>query len=167
MNLETIATAPFTAGDEHRRLATLAGDWRGTAQTWLHPDNPPLEGAWEGRIALLLGGRFVRFEYGAHVGDKPHAGELVVAYETPEKFWRMSWIDSFHTSPGILLSTGVPGERAMRATASYYAGEGEPRWSWRTEIDDPEGDTLQIRMINILPDGLEAKAVTIDLQRTR
>ncbi len=45
--------------------------------------------------------------------------------------------------------------------------EGHPKWGWRTEIDDPDGDALAIRMINRTPDGQEAPSVFIDLTRAR
>jgi hypothetical protein len=167
MDLEHAATTPFDAGDEHRRLAALVGDWRGSARTWLDPTRPPSEAPWEGRIVLLLGGRYARHEYRSSVDGKPIAGELLIAYERGERLWRMTWIDSFHTSPAILVSTGVPGERAMRATGTYFAAEGHPRWGWRTELDDPEGDTLRVRMINIEPDGREDRAVELTLERAR
>jgi hypothetical protein len=166
MDLETIETASFVAGEEHRWLATLAGQWSGTARTWLDPTKPPLEAGWSGRIALVLGGRFARWEYRSSIDGKPIAGEMLIAHESGEKLWRLAWIDSFHTSPAILVSTGVAGaSRCIDATGHYFVGEGHPRWGWRTEIGDPVGDTLGVRMFNVMPEGKEELAIEITLRR--
>ena len=162
------ATAPFDGTPQHARLARLEGAWRGTARTTFDPSTPPEESPWTGRITLPLGGRFARFEYGSRVMDRPHAGELTIAYESGDRRWRTAWIDSFHTSPAILISDGeqdAPDAIVVRGT--YFAAEGHPRWGWITEIDDrgvSEG-RLVITMKNVTPDGQEMPALDIELGR--
>lgn len=82
----------------------------------------------------------------------------------------MSWIDSLHTNAGILVSVSAPiADESATATISafgtYFVGEGQPRWGWRTEIDDASDGALQIRMFNVKPDGEESVGVAIDLSR--
>jgi hypothetical protein len=171
MQLSAVATGPFTPTDVHARLARLAGRWKGTARTYADPSNPEAAevAPWEGTIEMLLGGRFLRFAYVSRAMGQPIAGELTVAYEKGDRLFRMSWIDSLHTSPAILVSESKPVPEGAVATISalgtYFAGEGQPRWGWRTELDDQTDGALRIRMLNIMPDGDESLGVDIELTR--
>jgi hypothetical protein len=169
IDLETENTAPYTPDEAHARLAKLVGDWTGNAKTWMDPDpsKPPVEAKWEGRIALVLGGRFARFTYRSSVDGKPFAGDLTLAYEAGEKLWRSAWIDSFHSGGGIIYSTGngAPNAKPVTMNAKYFAAEGHPHWGWRTEIHDGGASEFTIRMFNIMPDGEEMLGVEIVLKR--
>jgi hypothetical protein len=168
MDLRTVETAAFEKSPEQARLAHLEGSWEGTAKTFLDPAQPPEVEAWRGTMALVLGGRFLRFEYASRAMGKPIAGEMIVAYESGDRRWRTAWIDSFHTSPAILASEGEPGQSAaIRVRGSYFAGEGHPHWGWITEIDDARASegALRIVMKNVTPDGEEMPGLEIELAR--
>jgi hypothetical protein len=173
MELVTVATGPFSPTDAHARLARLAGRWKGTARTYADPENPEAAevAPWEGTIEMLLGGRFLRFTYASRAMGQPIAGELTIAYEKGDRVFRMSWIDSLHTSPAILVSESKPIAEGAAAPAmisglgSYFAGEGQPRWGWRTELDDQTDGALRLRMFNIQPGAEETIGVDIELTR--
>lgn len=171
MHLGALPTGPFVQTGQHLRLARLAGRWRGVARTYADPSNPNAAEAahLEGQIEMLLGGRFLRFTYVSQALGEPIAGELTVAYEKGDRVFRMSWIDSLHTSPGILVSEGKPvpeGTDAplISAVGTYFAGEG-PRWGWRTEVHDGSDEALLVRMFNIMPSGKELIGVEFELKR--
>lgn len=42
---------------------------------------------------------------------------------------------------------------------------GQPRWGWRTELDDQADGALRIRMFDVTPAGEESIGVEIDLAR--
>jgi len=95
---------------------------------------------------------------------------MTIAYEKGDRLFRMSWIDSLHTSAAILVSESKPvpeggGAAMISAFGTYFAGEGQPRWGWRTELDDQTDGVLRVRMFNIMPDGEESIGVEIDLAR--
>lgn len=165
VNLETEPTAPIEAGPEHQRLAKLAGSWRGSAKLYFEPGKLAGEAPWEGRIALLLGGRFARFEYRSSMEDKPTAGELLIGFEKSEKMWRTSWIDSGHTGTAILVSSGPQSTGAISVKGTWYPGGGNPPWGWRTDFDDARDGELALRMYNITPEGEESLGVDIVLRR--
>jgi hypothetical protein len=172
MDLSAVATGPFAPTDVHARLARMAGHWTGTAKTYADPNNPEAAevAPWNGTIEMLLSGRFLRFAYVSRAMGQPIAGELTIAYEKGDRLFRMSWIDSLHTSPAILVSESKPvpegGDAGtISAFGTYFAGEGQPRWGWRTELDDRTDSALRIRMFNVTPDGEESIGVEIDLTR--
>ncbi len=171
-DLATVATEPFAPTEIHARLARMAGRWTGNAKTYADPSNPAAAeiAPWEGAIEMLLGGRFLRFAYVSRALGQPIAGELTVAYEKGDRIFRMSWIDSLHTGGGILMSESKPvpeggGAAAISALGTFFAGEGQPRWGWRTELDDQTDGALKIRMFNIESGGEESLGVEIDLTR--
>ncbi len=162
--------SPYEPDAAHARLAKLVGKWRGGSKTIMGPDAPAVEGPWEGEVTALLGGRFVRFGYRGMVGDKPHTGELTVAYESAEKVWRMSWIDSFHTGTAILGMASEPGrdgDSEIGARGTWFAAEGHPHWGWRTVIDDAQPGAMILRMYVATPEGEEALGVEVLLERVR
>lgn len=164
---ECAPTKSYTPDQAHARLARLAGDWRGVARTWLEPGKPPQEARWEGRIAPVLDGRFVRFTYGSELQGTPFAGELLVAFESGEGLWRMTWVDSFHTGTAILVSVGEGGPAAQPVSVrgSYFAAPGHPHWGWRTELHDADAAQLVVRMFNVEPSGEESLGVELVLKR--
>lgn len=149
---------------EHQRMLQWCGEWKGTAQTYLEPGKP-LEAPWSGRIDALFGGRFVRFAYQSSLQDKPLEGELTIAFESAERVWRTSWMDTFHTGTGILVSEGPRSNGAVDLRGRYFAAEGHPHWGWRTQLVDEEPGALLIRMFNISPEGQEDLGVEVRLRR--
>ncbi len=159
---------PYEADAAHARLGRLLGAWRGNSKTIMGPDAPAVEGPWEGEVISLLGGRFVRFSYRGRVGDKPHAGELTVAWESGEKLWRMAWIDTFHTGTAILTMASDAARSAdseISCKGTWFAAEGHPHWGWRTVIDDAQPGAMALRMYVGTPDGQEALGVEVLLER--
>jgi hypothetical protein len=101
---------------------------------------------------------------------QPIAGELTIAYEKGDRLFRLSWIDSLHTGGAILVSESKPvadggAAAAIRAFGTYFVGEGQPRWGWRTELHDETDGGLRVRMFNVMPDGEESIGVDIELTR--
>lgn len=158
---------PFAGGTEHALLQRFVGAWAGRTGTWFDPDGDPTPGEWRLAGETLLGGRFVRLSYAGTVGDKPHAGEMLLAYEQGEKRYTVVWTDSFHNGSQVMVCHG-PSEWASQGArgdqfevlGSYPAGE--ERWGWRMRLRRL-GDQLTIAMLNIGPDGREFPAVDVKL----
>ncbi len=163
IDLESAPTMSLTRGNEHERMALLAGAWSGVARTWLEPGKPPLEEAFKGTAKLLLGGRFLRLAYTTSLNRTPIAGELTLGFERDEGRWATAWIDSFHTGSAILVSQGVPRESQISVFGEYYVKGVPQRWGWRTVIEDVGG--LVIRMYNVTPERQETPGVEIVLGR--
>lgn len=143
----------------HNKLAQLAGNWAGTTQTWFEPGVLADESAMKGQIKPVLDGRFMLHEYSGSINGKPFTGMALYGYDLGSGKFQTAWIDSFHMGTGIMLSQSGPGAETLDVTGSYIAGEeAAESWGWRTELAQPDENTLLIRAYNITPQGEESMA---------
>lgn len=155
-----------TLGSPHHFLAKLAGNWRGMSKLWLEPDKLADESPVVGTVQLLLEGRFALYLYQGSIEGEPQHGMFTFGYNTTLEQFEASWVDSFHTSTGIMFCTGHEIENGFSVTGSYPDPTGGPDWEWRTEVELLD-DELAITAYNITPEGEEAKAAETRLNRHR
>jgi hypothetical protein len=141
----------------HAELAKLVGKWSGMTKTWFEPDKLADESPMTGTIRPILGGRFLIHEYSGEMQGKPLNGFAIIGFDIATKKFQSAWVDSFHMSTGILFSEGDAADK-FGASGTYFAGEGEPRWGWRTEIERVDDDRIVLTAWNVMPDGQEGKA---------
>lgn len=156
------------ADGPHHRLAGMAGDWEGTFKLWFEPGDPACESRQTGSIRSILDGRFLLHEYETQMNGDPVSGVAIYGYHLDGGTWESAWGESFGTGTQLMFSTGRAGpQTGLRVLGSYGDGQGGPDWGWRTEIEQPDADTLVIVMTNITPQGEEAKAVETRYTRKR
>lgn len=147
----------FTGGI-HKTLSLLAGEWEGTTKTWFEPDILADKSPMTGCMKAVLGGRFILHEYHGKLAGKSFEGIAIYGFDLATNKFQSAWVDSFHMSTGIMFSEGGSGED-FRVSGSYDAGGPDvPRWSWRSEIEIVDADSLILTAYNISPEGDEAKA---------
>lgn len=174
-NATNAPTAAFDSGAEHRLLNRWVGSWEGPTRTWFDPSGAPEESRTRASVETLLGGRFVRWDYHSTAMGQPHAGQLIVGFDVQEKQFTVAWVDSFHMSANMMVSTGAAREDGRVSVLGSYAagvcddqGVTRPqRWGWRTVIHQPDADTLVLESFNISPEGHEDRAVETRLTRRR
>lgn len=174
-NATNAPTADFDPGAEHAVLTRWAGAWEGPTRTWFDPSGAPEESRTHANIESLLGGRFVRIDYHSMAMGKPHAGQFIVGFDRTEGLYTSAWVDSFHMSANMMVSTGAPrddGRVSMLGsyTASMCDEQGvtqKQKWGWRTVIHQPDADTVVLESFNISPEGQEDRAVETRLTRRR
>lgn len=154
------------AGGAHRRLAAMAGEWEGTFKLWFEPGDPVCESKQTGSIRSVLGGRFLLHEYETEMNGEPISGIAIYGHHLDGGTWEAAWGESFGTGTQLMHCTG-PAAGGFNVLGSYGDGRGGPDWGWRTEIEQPDADTLVIVMTNISPNGEEAKAVETRYARKR
>lgn len=163
---ESMSNEKLTAslkGGMHATFAAMAGAWQGVTRTWFGPDQLANEAPIRGTLRSVLGGRFLLHEYECTFDGRPESGMALYGYHIDEAQFEAAWIDDFHTGTAIQYAAGQGGH--FNVLGSYFAGAGEPRWGWRTEITQPADDRLLIAMYNIPPGGEAVKAVEFDYRR--
>lgn len=144
----------------HRRLAAMTGDWEGTFKLWFEPGDPVCVSKQTGSIRPVLGGRFLLHEYETEMNGEPISGIALYGCHLDGQAWEAAWGESFGTGTQLMYCTGsADAGKGFNVLGSYGDGQGGPDWGWRTEIEQPDADTLVIVMTNIAPQGEEAKAV--------
>ncbi len=157
---------PFESSTPHHFLSQLAGNWKGISKLWLEPGKLADESSVVGTIQLILEGRYALYLYQGSIEGEAQQGMFTFGYNITLEQFETAWVDSFHTSTGIMFCIGREAENGFSVTGSYPDPTGGPDWSWRTEVE-LDGDQLTITAYNITPEGEEAKATEMVLTRLK
>ncbi len=143
----------------HKKLGSLAGEWKGTNELhtpWmpepLHRSDSTM------KVSEQIRGQFLSFEYTWSHEGKPQEGIIIVGWDGQKNVVKAVWTDSWHMSHNLMNCEGSIGGDGTLSMKGYYAVEGHPDWGWRTDII-PGGDTFKLVMYNVTPEGEEALAV--------
>lgn len=85
---------------------TLVGSWEGNCSTWFKSETPDDESSVSGEFEFYLGA-FIRHKYNGSILGRPRTGEELIAYNSVENLFQISWVDDFHSSSSIMFSQGV------------------------------------------------------------
>ncbi|MDP1561939.1 MAG: DUF1579 family protein [Pirellulaceae bacterium] len=147
-------------------LRSLCGSWRGICQTWFEPEIIADRAAVTGSIEPVMDGKFVRFVYRSTIQGKPRQGEELIAFNSINQQFEVSWIDDFHMSDAIMFSQGLAIDKGFEVSGLYEVGAGHPAWGWKTQYELLDDGRLRLTAYNIMPDEPEAKALETILERT-
>jgi hypothetical protein len=139
-------------------LAELKGQWTGTNQLWLTPEQPARVSEATATVAEAGQGRFVTLNYTWVDKGKPQDGLLVIGYEQSRAKVIAFWLDSWHMSDAIMSCEGTVDEDGAVEVGGFYAAPSGPDWGWTIRVE-PTGDTFRLLMHNVSPEGESALAV--------
>ncbi len=138
------------------QLTPFTGTWSGTNRLWMMPGTDPEESAGTAAVSFSGQGKFAELRYTWAAEGEPEDGFIVL--RELRGGVQAVWGDSWHTPDGFYLWNGEVSDGIVVIRGSYPAPIG-PDWGWRIELDLRLAEQLQMRMVNITPDGEEMLAV--------
>ena len=150
----------------HALLASMVGEWQGTARTWFEPGKIGDESPIKGTTRLVANGNFLLHEYEGTLMDEPMQGLAIIGYYIGGKQWQTAWVNNHHNGTRIMVSEGTEAADKPNVLGSYPAGEG-PDWGWRTTLELKSPKKLVLMHYNITPEGEESSAVEFDYKRVK
>lgn len=150
----------------HALLASMVGEWLGTARTWFDPGQLGDESPVKGSTRLALDGSFLVHEYEGSLGGEPMLGLAIIGYSLDDKRWQSAWVNDHHNGTRIMYSLGQSGAPAdMPNVLGHYPAPPGLDWGWRTTLELRAPDNLVITHYNITPDGEESHGIEFDYRR--
>ncbi|MFH0733142.1 MAG: DUF1579 domain-containing protein [bacterium] len=94
----------MTPGDEQKRMANLAGEWKAEIKMWMLPDTEAMVS--EGKVIneMILGGRYLQSKHSGIMMGQPMEGLNIEGFDNATKEYKSVWIDNMGT--GIMTSAG-------------------------------------------------------------
>ena len=96
--------AKMMPGEQHQKLAEMAGTWKTQQKMWMNPDMPPMESEGTCVYTAILGGRYVQGSYRGIVMGQPFEGFSIDGYDNYKGEYFSLWLDSMGT--GYYISHG-------------------------------------------------------------
>jgi hypothetical protein len=93
-----------TPGEQHKKLASMAGTWDAKVKMWMKPGEPPAESSGTATRSAILGGRYLEEKFDGTFMGQPFQGTGMTGYDNVTKKYVGSWADTAAT--GILQTTG-------------------------------------------------------------
>ena len=93
-----------TPGEQHKRMAAMAGNWTYTMKMWMAPGQPPAEATGTMEASTILGGRYLQSTYKGMVMGAPFEGHGLDGYDNVKQEFFSTWVDNMST--GVMVSTG-------------------------------------------------------------
>jgi hypothetical protein len=149
-----------------RLLLNAAGSWTATYKLRDPENRISGDSKSTATVTPLLDGRFVRIDYDWEDKGKPQSGSMLIGWEKSTGVATIAWIDTWHNSDRIMISTGdVNKDGAIDVRGTYVTAPAEPDWGWHTLLSVDE-DILSMVMFNVDPQGHEELAVDAQYTRT-
>lgn len=156
------ANAAAAVGDEHRRLATLAGTWSVKQSLWLDDAKVPQVDAGTAVFTAVLGGRHLQQDLRVR-SNPPFQGLGFTGYDNASRQYYTSWMDINFT--GVLLLHGDydAGARVYRFHGAMPGADGESVPT-REELQLVDGKHVIARFFETRR-GRESLVVELDYSR--
>jgi hypothetical protein len=162
MEAWTKAAAP---GEEHKAIATLAGNWKYTMKFWETADGQAHESKGTATNKMILGGRFLHQEMKGKTMGMNFQGVGTIGYDNVRKQIETTWMDNMGT--GITRGTGTYDPATKTITekgtmADPMAPNGNKDYRAVTKIDK---NTFTMEMFTTDEKGKEFKMMEIISKR--
>ena len=153
-----------TPGEEHKKLAAMAGTYDLTIKAWHAPNTPPTTDTGIATRKMILGDRVLVEEVTSQMMGQPYSGQGLHGFENVTgKYWA-TWNDSMST--GLMVSQGTcDASGACAFTGSYNDPVTKKVTNSRMTTRWTDASTEVFEMYGPGPDGKEAKMMEITYKK--
>ena len=128
-------------------LGALIGQWSGTNQLRVIPDDPYRESVATAAVGTVAQGGFLTVAYTWADGGDPQDGLLLVGDGPAPGQAIATWVDSWHQSPEWMVLRGTVGEDGGEV---HLDGRYSPDAQWRIHLRT-DGAGWRMTMDNVMP----------------
>ena len=154
-----------TPGEEHQKIASLAGTFKTVTKIWMDPSKDPEVTKGTAKNQWILGKRFLKQDYSGKFMGQPFQGTGVVGYDKVKKEYVSTWVDTMGT--GMMTGEGqFNSEKNELVSTSHYSCPlvgGDKTSRMVTRIINKNEYVLE--MFDTGPDGKEMKTMEITHRR--
>lgn len=100
-------------GENHKLLASLAGEWTTKIKVWLEPGQAPLESTGKVVNVMILEGRQLQTTHTGTFADKPYEGLGTTGYDNVTQKFVSSWRDNTRTGDMNFTGTYDPATKTF------------------------------------------------------
>ena len=109
-----------TPGEQHKMLASYAGDWTYTSKLWQTPKAKPLESSGTAKFDMILDGRWLRHEFKGEAMGTPFTGLGFIGYNNGTKEFESIFMDTMGTGSMRASGSYDKSKKTLTETGQYY-----------------------------------------------
>ena len=125
-------------GENHKLLASLAGEWNTKVKSYTDPKSPPKETKGSVSVKPIMGGRFLESNFKGSMMGMPFQGRELSGFDNTSGKFVSAWIDTMSTN--IFQSTGTYNPETKQFN---YSG---------TVVCPVTKENVPVRMVITVPD---------------
>lgn len=147
-------------GPEHEMLAEMVGTWDCTVKTEGAPDSKATSVA-----KMELGGLWLATEFEGEFGGMPFQGKGLDTYDLEQKKYRSIWVDSFGTSPVLMMGDYDKATKTLTMTGEGPGPNG-PATKYKSVTTHADKDHQTFKMF-LVQGETETPMMTIEYVRRK
>ena len=151
--------------ENHEFLKNFVGEWVITTTAWMQPGAEPISTVGTAKAEMIIGGRFLKFDFRGAMFGQPFEGILIMGYDNYQKKNISFWIDSSSTAFYLTEGSREEGTKKIVETGVWQDPMGGEDMNVRNTTTLVSKDEYKFEMIMILPDGTEFKSMEYRAKR--
>jgi hypothetical protein len=148
-------------GAQHQYLAQLEGSWTVTGKMWIDPSSPPVEISGTSENKMIFDGRFLQQAVKGKMMGQDLVGFGLIGYDNLAKAVQSIWIDNMGTMILMMTGTFAKDGKQIIAYGEFKDIKRGSMQKYKTVHKLLSKDEMVYEMFYMLPDGKEAKTMTL------
>ena len=152
-------------GPEHQKLQDSVGAWTVESKMWTDPSAPPHVSKGSAVFRMILGGRYLQYDYDGKAENMPFAGYGITGYDRFNKKYRSLWMDTMGTGFYLTEGTCDAAGKVCTETGVWDDPSSSGKIKVRNVSTHVTKDKFIMEMYTAQPDGKDVK--TMEMTYTR